>query len=267
MGVALEVEASGPALCDCDQVRFEQALWNLLGNAMKFTPQGGRIDVVLASEEPWLKLEVSDFGAGIAAAFLPRVFDLFSQDHATPTPGARRAGLGIGLSLVKELVEAHGGRISVASPGPGLGSTFTVLLPRAPALPPSQRAAAAPAVMQRRVLMVDDDSDSLEIFAMLVRMKRASVDTAGSGAQALEMLGAGDYDLVLSDVGMPDMSGLEFMQRAREAWPDKRFYSVAITGYGAEEDAQAAMAAGFNAHVSKPISLERLKAVLESGVR
>lgn len=133
-----------------------------------------------------------------------------------PPPGARRAGLGIGLSLVKELVEAHGGRISVASPGPGQGSTFTVLLPRAPALPPSQHAAAAPSVMQRRVLMVDDDSDSLEIFAMLVRMEGASVDTAGSGAQALEMLGAGDYDLVLSDVGMPDMSGLEFMQRARE---------------------------------------------------
>ena len=262
-GVQLEVTAAPSLLCECDPVRFEQILWNLMGNAMKFTAQGGRIDVRLATEDRWAKLEVADTGAGISKDFLPRIFELFAQDTGTPLPGTKRSGLGIGLALVKELVEAHDGRIEAASGGTGMGSTFTVWLPLATMEEPEHAVEVQPEVLSCHILMVDDDADSLEVFSEVLQLEGASVDTAGSGQDALAMLAANEYDLVLSDIGMPVMSGLEFMQKAREKWPDKKFKSVAITGFGASEDAQAAILAGFNAHISKPVSVERLQAVLQ----
>jgi two-component system CheB/CheR fusion protein len=262
-GITLNLEAPQRVICDCDPVRIEQVVWNLLGNAVKFTPEKGRIAVALSVDEGFAKLEVTDTGAGIAPEYLPRVFELFSQGAAGDTVGPRRAGLGIGLALVRELVQAHGGRVQATSPGPGLGATFSVWLPRAARTPETKAVRSSSLLQQRRILMVDDEADSLATFAMLLQLEGASVDTTTSPKEALKMLETGDYDLLLSDIGMPEMSGIEFLQRARELDLAKPFRSVAITGFGSEGDFRDTRVAGFDGHISKPISLDRLRAVLE----
>jgi two-component system CheB/CheR fusion protein len=261
-GIALEASVPERVVCDCDPVRMEQVVWNLLGNALKFTPEKGRIRVSLAVDDAFAWLEVADSGVGIAADFLPHVFELFSQggvaDHASP----RRAGLGIGLALVNELVRAHGGRIEAASPGPGQGATFTAWIPLAADAPTRKAAAASAAFAKRRILIVDDEVDGLTAFATLLELEGASVDVTTSPTEALGLLAAGDYDLFLSDIGMPEMTGIELMQRARDLRSRKGFRSIAITGYGSEADAREAKAAGFDAHLSKPVSLDKLRAAL-----
>ena len=261
--ITLQIDAPQPVWCHCDPVRMEQVVWNLLGNAVKFTPANGRIHIRLSIDESSAKLEVEDTGVGISAESLPGVFELFNQGASADPGGARRAGLGIGLALVRELVREHGGRIEAESPGVGRGTTFSVWLPLLQEVPERHVATLPSTVFQRRILMVDDDVDSLSTFATLLELEGASVDTTTSAATALNMLAAGDYDLLLSDVGMPEMSGIELMQRARELRPAKAFRSVAITGYGRDADTQAALAAGFDAHLTKPVSLERLKNVLQ----
>lgn len=262
-GIALEVQARQPVFCNCDPVRIEQVVWNLLGNALKFTPEGGRVSIRVSTEGLSAKLEVADTGVGISADVLPGVFELFSQGAATDQLGSRRSGLGIGLALVRELVQAHRGRIEAASPGEGQGSTFTVWLPLAAEARSRSDSSPPSTLLHRRILMVDDDEDSLVTFSALLGLEGATVDTAISASAALDMLAAGHYDLVLSDIGMPEMSGLEFIKRARKLQPEKQFKSIAISGYGREVDERAALAAGFDAHLSKPVSLARLKTAME----
>ena len=245
--------------CHCDRVRIEQVVWNLLGNAIKFTPEHGKISVQVEVDGAMAKMQVSDTGAGISAEALPTIFELFSQ---APNAEKSSGGLGIGLALVRELVQAHDGRIEAASPGVSQGATFTVWLPLTARAVVSRN--ASPEVsLQRRILMVDDDADSLETFAKLLRLEKALVDTTVSVAEALKMLATGDYDILLSDIGMPEMSGLEFIKRTRALHLKKPLHSIAISGYGRDADVQAALRAGFDAHLSKPISLQRLKSALK----
>ena len=259
--IVLDIEtAPQELLCRCDRVRIEQVVWNLLGNAVKFTPEQGRITLRLTADKAMAKMEITDTGAGITADALPTIFELFSQ---APSAEQSSHGLGIGLALVRELVLAHDGRIEAASPGINQGASFTVWLPLTARAFTSHSAAPTMVSLQRRILMVDDDEDSLEVFAELLRMEEATVDTTVSATEALKMLAIGDYDVLLSDIGMPEMSGLEFMTQARALTLKKRFRSIAISGYGRDVDVQASLAAGFDAHLSKPISLERLKSALE----
>ena len=262
-GITLDLAAPERMICDCDPVRFEQIVWNLLGNAVKFTPEKGRVTVVISVDETFAKLEIADTGVGIAPEYLPRVFELFSQETTADNAGRRRGGLGIGLALVRELVQAHAGRVEATSQGQGQGATFSVWLPLAARAPLSKAVSLPSSLLHRRILMVDDEMDSLTTFAMLLEIEGASVDTTTSPQEALKMLETGDYDLLLSDIGMQEMSGIQLMERARALRLPKSFRSIAITGFGSEADLRDSRAAGFDAHISKPISLERLRAVVD----
>ena len=262
----IELEIQTPVqelVCKCDRVRIEQVIWNLLGNAIKFTPENGKVSLKVMVEGKSAKVEVTDSGIGISAQALPTIFELFSQADGADPSVRDRGGLGIGLALVRELVQAHGGRIEAASNGAKQGATFTVWIPLAPRNRTESTSGPGAISLARRVLMVDDDVDSLETFADLLRLEGATVDSTVSAKQALKMLAAGDYEVLLSDIGMDEMSGLEFMKLARELRPTKQFFSVAISGYGRDVDVMAAQDAGFDAHLSKPISLDRLKSVFK----
>ncbi|MDM0010570.1 CheR family methyltransferase [Variovorax sp. J22G73] len=253
------------AICDCDAVRIEQIVWNLLGNALKFTPDGGTISVSVETNATHAKLEVRDSGPGIAAESLGTVFELFRQAAAAENLGSQRAGLGIGLALVRELALAHGGSVEATSPGLGKGAAFQVLLPLDIDLAATTRQAEPTNGLTegRRVLVVDDDADMLSVFAKLLELEGMAVTHTPSAKQALHLLSEGAFDLVFSDIDMPEMSGLEFIQKARELRLAKPFQSVAITGFGREVDVRSALEAGFDAHLSKPISLERIAAQLK----
>jgi two-component system CheB/CheR fusion protein len=204
-------------------------------------------------------MDFTDTGRGIEEKFLPHVFEMFSQEPVNFSAQSR--GLGIGLALVRDLVQAHGGRIEARSPGVGQGSTFTVWLPlHNPQLATTQRpTAAAGSIQGKRVLLVDDSAETLLAFAELLRLEGVEVDTAQGGVQALECLEQHDYDLLISDIGMPGMSGLQLIAAVRSSTRSPRLPAIALSGYGREADVEKALAAGFDAHVSKPVSLDDLR--------
>lgn len=262
--VALDLpeDAHDPLVVDADPVRIEQIIWNLLNNALKFTAPGGRITLRLEDEGAQVRLDVEDNGQGIAAESLPLIFDLFGQ-----VPDQRhsnnRAGLGIGLALVRELVEAHHGRVEVRSEGLGHGAVFSVWLPHySRDIAPAGEALDQPPgdFLGLKVLVVDDSEDILNIMKALMELEGAEVTLACNGAEALSRLeNGGPFDLVLSDLGMPVMNGLELIGRLRR---DSRFVAlpvIALTGFGASQDKDEALQAGFNAHVDKPVSFEVLQ--------
>nr|WP_292444497.1 CheR family methyltransferase [Methylibium sp.] len=256
-----------PLLCHCDRVRVEQIIWNLLGNAAKFTPSGGRISVDLCEDGDYLKLSITDTGNGIAPEFLPRVFEMFSQaSQPTARGGTNSGGLGIGLALVDELARAHGGRVDAQSEGLGRGTTFVLTLPlhRPAGFPPPAPQVANVGLAGARVLAVDDDHDSLSTFAMLLQYEGAVVDIAPSGKEALALLAAKTYDVLISDVGMPEMDGFELVAAARKLSTRHRLLAIAVTGYGRDVDIRKALEAGFDAHVAKPVSMAQLQTALHS---
>jgi two-component system CheB/CheR fusion protein len=244
-----------------DSVRVEQIVWNLISNALKFTPAGGRIDVTLSAEGPDARLDVADTGRGIAADFMPHVFDLFRQADRGTT--RTQGGMGIGLALVKNLVEAQGGRVAVASEGTGRGARFSVWLPLAGE--PAQgamEAGGARGVASMRILLVDDTLDALESFATLLRLEGATVATASSAKQALTLAMHQMFDLLVSDVAMPEMDGYALMQRLRALPATAQLPAIALTGFGRPQDELRAKDAGFNAHLTKPVRLEALIEVI-----
>ncbi|MGW9067499.1 CheR family methyltransferase [Achromobacter animicus] len=255
-----------PALAiylDADPVRIEQVIWNLLNNGIKFTPEGGSVALKLAVEDNRLKLEVADTGQGIDPLFIGRVFDMFSQGDVRQKTGAS-PGLGIGLAVVSELVGAHGGTIQVHSDGVGLGARFTVWLDLAGSLE-TEAAPQANADMPLeglKVLLVDDSEDVLHIMHELLDMEGAVVTAASNGRQALEILETARFDLMLSDIGMPEMDGYTLMRAIREKDSGADLPSIALTGFGAKEDMREAVSAGFSAHISKPVSLDDLLEVV-----
>ncbi|QRK12759.1 PAS domain S-box protein [Archangium violaceum] len=267
-----------PLLVDPD--RLQQVVWNLVSNAVKFTPQGGRVTVSLAQGSSHVELQVSDTGDGLAANFLPHLFERFRQADASST--RRYGGLGLGLSIVRHLVELHGGTIEAQSPGKGLGATFIVRLPRKaprPDVAEPVRATTPPPpslpvdypqeLRERHILVVDDDADARELIATMLREGGARVSTAVSAAGALELLGQEPPELLISDIGMPEMDGYALMREVRGRPPEQggRVRSLALTAYAREEDQYAARLAGFDAHVAKPLEPSELLRVAASLLR
>jgi two-component system, chemotaxis family, CheB/CheR fusion protein len=241
---------------DADPARLEQIVWNLVSNAIKFTPPGGWVRLTLGVEGEDVCLRVADSGRGIEPDFADRLFDMFSQ---ADSGAARRAGgLGIGLALSKRLVEMHGGQLQAQSPGRDQGSTFTVRLAHANArrAPPPAPAAGPSAVSDLRMLVVDDQPDALESFAMLLAMEGAKLTLAGSGEEALRAAREQSFDFLISDLAMPGMDGYTLLSRLREAgWAPP---AIAVSGMGRNSDRERALRAGFDELVSKPVDMENL---------
>jgi PAS domain S-box-containing protein len=251
-----------------DFTRLLQVVWNLLSNAAKFTPRGGRIDIHVARAEEMIEITVSDTGQGINADFVPFVFDRFRQEDGSIT--RRHGGLGLGLAIVRHLTELHGGNVRVHSAGEGCGATFVVQLPcstsAAEAGIDAQSSALVPPVLNGlRLLVVEDEEDSLFMLDDLLRVLGAIPALTRSGSEALALLEQSSFDLLLADIGMPGMDGYALIRelRRREALGARRTPAVALTAYGRPEDRLRALDAGFQNHVTKPVEPGELALVIE----
>ncbi|MDP3219784.1 MAG: ATP-binding protein [Deltaproteobacteria bacterium] len=274
-GIRLQPVLDSHAAIVGDADRLQQIVWNLLSNAIKFTPKGGRVQVRLRREQSYVELVVADTGQGITAEFLPHAFDRFRQGDAS---FARRAGgLGLGLAIVRSLVELHGGDVRAQSDGPGEGATFTVRLPLAPLrsdraspvapepdLPQRADFECPPALRGKRVLVVDDEPETRELLRFVIGQCECEVETAGGGFEALSALDRMTFDAMVSDVGMPDMDGFELVRRvrARPASAQGHLPAVALTAYARVEDRTRSLREGFDMHLAKPIEPGELLAVL-----
>ncbi|MEG4427442.1 MULTISPECIES: PAS domain-containing protein [unclassified Microcoleus] len=251
----------GPVLGDAG--RLQQVVWNLLSNAVKFTPPSGKIEVVLDRVDTLAQITVTDTGKGIEPDFLPYVFDYFRQADSTST--RKFGGLGLGLAIVRHLVELHGGTVKSDSPGEGQGATLTVRIPLMPIQ--SQTSPAGTAAPDQsfnlsgvKVLAVDDEADALDLVVFLLEDCGASVTAVANAADALAVLTESVPDLLLSDIGMPDTNGYMLMRQVRALAPDKGGLvpAIALTAYAGEIDYQQALAAGFQRHISKPLDPDKL---------
>ena len=248
-----------------DPPRLRQVLWNLLANSVKFTPAGGSIDVSVCEGPGDVEIRVSDSGPGISADFLPHVFEPFRQADS----GATRAvgGLGLGLAIVRHIVEAHGGTVSAHSDGPGHGSTFFVRLPTGQSRH-EDAAGAAGSLRGRRVLAVDDDEATQDLVATMLLMYGVSVRTAGRATQAIEILSEWRPDVLLADIAMPGEDGYALIRRIRTLPPPVGMIpAVALTAYTDPHSVQSAFAAGFDAHLGKPLEPHVLADALSKVLR
>ena len=245
-----------------DPTRLEQVVNNLLDNALKYTSRGGEIRVTTERAGSDAVLRVRDTGEGISSELGARVFDLFVQEPQALDRS--RGGLGLGLALVKQLVELHGGSVAMTSRGPGHGSEFTVRLPAIVAGPePARAAPEAPAAQRRRrLLIVEDNADAREGLQMLLTLAGHEVETSEDAASALEKLRAFQPEIALIDIGLPGVDGYALARMVRQTPEARTTYLVALTGYGQAEDRQMALAAGFDAHMTKPVDPEKLCAFL-----
>jgi PAS domain S-box-containing protein len=257
-----------------DPARLQQIVWNLLSNALKFTPQAGRVRVSLRGTGSRAEIIVEDNGGGIRAEFLPHVFDRFQQADASRT--RRFGGLGLGLSIVKNLVEFHGGMVNATSEGEGRGATFTISLPMVapPALTEDALtpATAADAITNEvslagiRVLVVEDELDAAEFVKMLLEKRGAEVTIATTAREALGILTTRHTDVLVSDIGLPEMDGFELMEHVRqqEVGSSGSIPAVALTAFARSEDRTRALLAGYQAHLSKPVESNELVATVAS---
>jgi len=248
-----------------DLTRLAQVVSNLLNNSAQYTEEGGRIELSAEAAGDEAIVRVRDTGAGIAPAILPRIFDLFTQ--ARGCESRSEGGLGIGLNLVRNLVEMHGGSVQATSAGLGHGSEFVVRLPLVATAPPAatsagKKAEHTPRGPCRRVLVIDDNRDSAEMMAALLRVTGHDVRTAYDGATALGLARMQRPHVVLCDINMPGMSGLKVARHLREDPSLEDALLVALTGYGAEEDKRLSQEAGFNEHLVKPVGVDALRALL-----
>jgi CheY-like chemotaxis protein len=256
-----------------DPARLQQIVWNLLSNAIKFTPAKGTVCIGLAVEENQVHIRIQDSGQGISKEFLPFVFERFRQ--ADPTTTRKHGGLGLGLSIVRQLVDIHKGTVHVESDGIGRGSLFVVTLPtiEAPALqevsisaeqllldPPLTPAQDLDGI---KVLVVDNEEDSLELVRRLLADVRADVLTANSAEQALRLLSQFKPHVLVSDIGMPGMDGYDLIRAIRESGDGiSRIPAIALTAFASTEDKRLARQAGFQIHLAKPVDPEELRAVI-----
>jgi excisionase family DNA binding protein len=260
LNVQMNLRATGDCV-DGDPTRLHQVLWNLLNNAIKFTPPGGNITLSTGNTgKDHLSIEISDTGAGIDAEALNKIFDAFEQGGQ----GTKRlfGGLGLGLAISKAIVQVHGGAICAFSDGPGQGATFRVQLPlcndadkNAPPAAKSDRTAEPQRSIN--ILLVEDHADTLNMMGLLLRREGHTIATAASVAEALRAIEAGGIDLLVSDIGLPDGSGLDLIRQVRALRPS--LPAIALTGFGMEQDVRDCEQAGFDAHLTKPIDLEELK--------
>ena len=252
-----------PVWVEADGVRIEQIVMNLMSNALKFTPRGGAIKVAVRREGDDAVLRVADEGAGISAELLPVVFDLFVQGERNLD--RRAGGLGVGLSLVRRLVELHGGRVEAASPGQGRGSVFTVRLPALVDAPPAPGPSVeAPARAQRqRILVVEDNADNREMMRVLLESGGHEVHEAADGVSGVELAVQLEPDVVLIDIGLPGIDGYQVARQIRAKLRD-RSRLIALSGYGQQKDRERAFDAGFDDHLLKPVDPARLLVVLSA---
>jgi signal transduction histidine kinase len=240
-----------------DATRLVQIIGNILHNAAKFMDPGGRIMLTVTREDSYAAISVKDFGMGIPRELVPKIFDLFSQVHQKAEN--LHSGLGIGLALVRRLVEMHGGVVTANSAGPGLGTELVVRLPligvqaTLVSFPPSDTK-RPPQVSPRRILVADDNSDAVEALALQLRLAGHEVRSANDGVEALEVAETFAPQVVLLDLGMPRMDGYETARQIRRKWWGKSATLVALTGWGGQQDRQKTSAAGFDAHLVKPVA-------------
>jgi CheY-like chemotaxis protein/anti-sigma regulatory factor (Ser/Thr protein kinase) len=265
-GQVLELDLPAePVYLDADPVRLAQVFSNLLNNATKYTERGGRILLAAARREAQVEVSVRDNGIGIPAETLPRVFDMFAQGEGSLEKS--HGGLGIGLTIVKRLVELHGGTVHARSDGPGCGSEFIV---RLPLLEPTARrrpAASSRALgpqAQRRILVADDNADAALSLAMLLRAMGHEVHTVDDGQAALSRSDTLRPDLIMLDIGMPKMNGYDACKAIRSQRWSVKTQLVALSGWGQEEHKARAREAGFDHYLVKPASLEALERLLAS---
>jgi CheY-like chemotaxis protein/two-component sensor histidine kinase len=258
-----------------DPIRLQQVLWNLLSNSVKFTPTGGRIKVILERVDSHVEIAVDDSGIGIDPDFLPFVFDRFRQADAGVS--RRHGGLGLGLSIVKKLVELHGGSVKATSPGKDQGATFTVALPlfhlrtgdeRSPGTSTSGplQEIELPRLDDVGILLVDDDLDGCELVSTMLGLRGAHVHSVASGQEALQILAQRKFDLILSDIGMPDMDGYEFIRELRKTEQERSKWTpaIAVTAYARSEDRQRSLLYGYQMHMAKPLEAPELIAAVAS---
>ena len=274
--IRLQLQLDSPAgQVSVDPDRLQQVAWNLISNAIKFTPKGGRVIVRLDRVESHVEVTVSDTGKGIAPEFVPHVFDRFRQADGTTTRAF--GGLGLGLSIVRQLVELHGGTVRVDSDGEGLGSTFTVSLPlmavrsavsdtesaQQPEFKPPEFE-CPPELNGLRVLVVDDEADTCELLQVILEGCGAQVKTASSAAAALEAVAEEVFDVLISDIGMPDEDGYSLIAKVRALGKERggKVPAAALTAYASEKDRIRVLQSGFQIHVPKPISPRELVAVV-----
>ncbi len=271
---------TGIGLVRGDPNRLQQVLWNLLSNAVKFTPAGGRVQVVLERVNSHVEIVVEDTGIGIRPDFLPYVFDRFRQGD--PSTTRRYGGLGLGLSIVKNLVELHGGSVRVKSAGENQGSTFVIALPvshvgheeRERARPPASTADSLDSIELPRldgvkVLIVDDEPDGRALIARILEGRGAQAKCSISAHEALQLLQQEQFSILLSDIGMPEMDGYELMRRVRllDASRPAPLPAIAVTAYARPEDRQRSLLAGYQMHLAKPIEARELIAAIASLIR
>ncbi|MBW4574315.1 MAG: response regulator [Aphanothece sp. CMT-3BRIN-NPC111] len=267
--------AAGPVLGDCE--RLQQIVWNLLSNAIKFTPKRGRVQVCLQRINSHIEIVVADTGQGISAEFLPYVFERFRQADSSITRSF--GGLGLGLAIVRQLVELHGGTVHAESPGEGQGATFTVKLPLMavgpkaieaervhPAVGGSVPFDCSPGLDGLRILIVDDDPDMRDLLTYTLEICGAEVIAAASANEAISALTESSLpmDILISDIGMPDEDGYALLRRVRTLKPNNggRIPAIALTAYARTQDRTAALIAGFQSHIAKPVEPAELIAVI-----
>jgi PAS domain S-box-containing protein len=265
-GVALLKAAADPAWVDADAARLAQMIGNLLHNALKFTPPGGRAEVVVQQRGGTCAIGVRDTGMGIAAEDLATLFTPFAQ--AERTRSHSQGGLGIGLSLVRELAALHGGSVRASSPGVGQGAEFVIELPLAAA--PDDALAGPPAPQAATglsILLVEDNEDAAATLADVLALKGHAVRTVGTGRDAVEAAARDLPQVIICDIGLPDLGGHDVIRAIRASGAGGRVFAVALTGYAQPQDREAALAAGFDAHLPKPPVLEELEALLVDAAR
>lgn len=268
-GVALNCRAPEPVWVPADAQRLTQVMANLIGNAIKFTDGGGRVDVEVGIDDDCARLRVRDNGRGISAEFLPYVFDRLRQEDGSST--RKVGGLGLGLAIARAIAELHQGRLTAASPGPGGGAVFELRLPllKAQALPPPP--AVAPIELSEdtlagvKVLLVDDEEDAREVGQVALSRLGAKVSIAGSAMEALTLLEGERFDLLVSDIGMPEMDGRSLIRavRQRSDCGAEALPAVALTAFAMVADRQEGLAAGFQGYVAKPIELGALTRTIQ----
>ncbi|NHZ66482.1 response regulator [Massilia genomosp. 1] len=249
-----------PAWVDGDPTRLEQIATNLIDNALKYTPPGGTIDIAVSDHDDEIVLEVRDTGVGISAELLPHVFDVFVQGSITLDRA--QGGLGIGLALVRRLVELHGGKVSAHSDGASAGSTFVIRLPRAAPVAVAVAADAAPAVAagehKPAILLIEDNDDGREMMATMLGAYGYAVRHAADGVQGVQMARSFLPDVALVDIGLPGIDGYEVARRLRQDGDTRHIKLIALTGYGLADDQRRVLEAGFDKHLVKPVDIAHL---------
>ena len=262
-----------------DRDRLQQIVWNLVSNALKFTPKGGRIEVRLYDRDGDAQIDVIDSGIGISPEFLPYVFDRFRQ--ADSSMSRRHSGLGLGMAIVRHLVELHGGMVSVESEGENKGTTFRLCLVRHTGPAPEiaevpLRTATAEAIEPElehlngvHILIVEDDTDSRNVLAVLLQRLGALVEAVASAKEAFDRVSHRRPDVLVSDIGMPDEDGYSLMRRVRQLVGDRKLPAIALTAYARKQDADEAIASGYDRHLAKPVApadlIKAIKSVTQSG--